>query len=741
MTFEAYSVAIRLSLVSNVSKELSLLSGQLKLAQEEINKVHGALAALGKESPLRGVMSGFSPAVKEATRDVNKLSTAIGRLQKIQALDDGTFIGGHIKRGYGPGRNDDDYEAKQKATKEKIGSNLISGGLMFGGSAAVLESLHNPMHKAISFSEEMAKLRQMGLGDSAIADAQKFAESNKILGTSIIDRVRMFTDAQGAFRESGMPGAEALAAAKVMAPVLSQYVVARSMLGQSTDENDLQQMNKVVEIMGGLKSTARAQQIANDVFKAVQSSGRMVSTKDLRQFMTQGGTAVLGLTDKTIFAGLEPIIGEFGGGAVGTGLQTGFNRLNGILSRPPRLMTNEVMRLGLWDAHKVVFNSQGGIKAMKGDPLLPGLRDLMQKDVPGFAAKMIDVYKQHGITKMTDIARENEIVFGRTGGRIYTKIMQQLSVIDKSLEAFDKSHGTAQTVSENLKTPQANVLSFQKSVDDLGLSIGKNLLPAFTPAIRALTSFIDTVGRSTTGVAALTRGLEFLAGGLALGGVIKLATVAGGSFLFLGRAMGAGLTALNLFTTAIPVMTGALAVGEGSIVGLGSVAAALAAPVAIGVAALGTLAAAIYAFRPMSQGEIDSYKDHGGAKLTPDAKRRIIGGALSYKPASSQSNTDGLAQLDSVINGTASVLPGIAVAQKAQAAKADPSLLPLHQTGSQFIAPPKQLNLNVTVQGDVMLDGKRVGNIMAGVLGEMLGRHMFAGGIDNNVALPMPAIK
>jgi hypothetical protein len=58
----------------------------------------------------------------------------------------------------------------------------------------------------------------------------------------------------------------------------------------------------------------------------------------------------------------------------------------------------------------------------------------------------------------------------------------------------------------------------------------------------------------------------------------------------------------------------------------------LANPIGIAVLAIGTLVAAIYAFRPISQSEVDGVKTDGGVKLSAGAQARIDAGALGNGP-------------------------------------------------------------------------------------------------------------
>ena len=215
----------------------------------------------------------------------------------------------------------------------------------------------------------MASMKQKGLGDSQIADAKKFITANDIYGVSMMERAKIFNEAQGSFRESGMGGSTALEAAKTMTPVLAAYKLAMSTLGgkgHDAAEGSFVQLNKIVELMGGLGDTKRASEIVGGVFKAVQGSGKMISERDIRQFITMGGSAVSMLPARMIFGALEPQMGEFGGSAMGTGFNTAYRLLTGTQSKPSKLFVREALNMGLWDSSKLVFNSQGGVKQYKG---------------------------------------------------------------------------------------------------------------------------------------------------------------------------------------------------------------------------------------------------------------------------------------------------------------------------------------------------------------------------------------
>jgi hypothetical protein len=601
--------------------------------------------------------------------DAYKVAVELSIVDKV-----GPFLSVFSRQLAAAGQNVTDLEKRLN----NLGKIAAAGGILAGAGIGALAMAEKFGQAAAQYETYWSRLRQMGIGDAQIADARKWVTSNEIIGTSIRERTRLFVEAQGAFRESGMSGAAALDAAKTMTPVLANYVTARTMLGKETSEQDELNLNKIVEQLGGLNSTNRAKEIADAVFKAAQSSGVMVDPRQLRLFRTYAMTATAGMSDRTIFGGLEPLLGELGGSKAGTGLQTAYNRLNGIMSLAPHLLVQEASRLGVWDQSKVELTRGGAARFPNGDPLNAHLRDLMSHDLPAFAAEMMSRYQKAGITSPDDVARENAVLFGTTGSRFFNLLMRQLPVIQKSLASYDQARGINQTVEDNKNSPQMRMIQLHKSLDDLGLEIGESVLPVLTPLVTDFAAFFRTIDGHPLLIRTLTVGFIGLSAAMTFGGTLMLLRAGFG---------GLGI-ALTVLRATIPALTASL--GAGSVAGgLGGAVAGLLSPVGLAVVALGTLAAAIYAFRPLSQKEIDSYKDQGGAKLTPDQPGHARIGEL---------------------------------------------------TGVNTVNPLAQRQGGM-VQTTVNIDGKKVAQAVTPYIAGPLGSGLYTGGVDNNVALPMPAVK
>jgi hypothetical protein len=512
-----------------------------------------------------------------------------------------------------------DTDAKAlEARIAKIGKMAAAGGILAGAGAAGLKMFEVPLNKAMEYERFLARMRQMGLGDSQIKDAEKFVEANKIINTSVLDRMRIFTEAQGAFRQSGMSGEKALEAAKTMTPVLATYEVAMQTLSGPTHaaaEHAMRNLNKTVEMMGGLGDTKRAQEIADGIFKTVQSSGKMVDERQLKQFFAYGSSATNQQDLRTVFGGLEPIIGELGGSTTAVGLRTAYTRTNGMMALMPRRLKEEMQRLGMTDG--------------TGKQQTTDLARLQATNIIGYTEEIMRRYQAAGITSQTDRERENAIIFGTNGAKVFNKIMSQMSVLHESLEAYDKSKGASDVVNDPKNQKLMAQQNLAKKVEDFQLALARNggLLDMATKGLTMLANGVERLTKFANDHPNVTKMAVAL--GVTVSGLMLL----GGGVLLLKSA----LSALSLI--GIPGIASAIA-GAGSATLVGALGAIL-SPIGLVVAALATLAAAAYAFRPITSAEIEAAKHEGGARLTPSAQARVDAGELGapskyVKPSAGQ---------------------------------------------------------------------------------------------------------
>lgn len=437
----------------------------------------------------------------------------------------------------GAGQDADKLNAKLSS----IGKQAAIGGAMFGGGLALAGLFKAPLEEAKKFQTEMAKFSLYGMSDSVNAESERFVKGMNSIGTSITTNMKLFTEAQGVFRESGLPGMEALEGAKIAAPVLSKIAYATSGLSEESQavmKTSSMAMMRYIEDSGGLKSAKRFNELADAGWKMTQTSGGSVNWEQLRQFKARGGISTMNLSDDAV-AMFEPIITMLKGQTAGFSQRTAYNRLNGIV-KIPNQVAHELVNNGVWDGGKVIWNSQGGIKAFKGNPLKEA--DLFSRNSIEFYEKVImPMHKRLGITSDSAIGQSNAMLFGSTGGAMYTLIDKNMPKLHDSLEAQHKALGIDASVAVTDKTLAGKEVQLAAKWKDLMLALGDNVLPLAIKAITALnvevvklTVWIDA---NPGKVKALTYAFMGLAGFLVAGGFINMVIAAGRGFWLLAKAL------------------------------------------------------------------------------------------------------------------------------------------------------------------------------------------------------------
>jgi hypothetical protein len=467
MTAEAYSVAVKLSLINHVSAGMALISKSLAGAGQDVDKLNAKLASIGKQAAIGGAM--------------------------------------------------------------------VAGGL---GLAAMFKA---PLDEAKKFQTEMAKFSLYGMSDSVNAESERFVKGMNSIGTSITTNMKLFTEAQGVFRESGLPGMEALEGAKIAAPVLAKIAYATSGLSEESQavmKTSSMAMMRYIEDSGGLKSPQRFNELADAGWKMTQTSGGSVNWEQLRQFKARGGIAAMNMSDDAV-AMMEPIITMLKGQTAGFSIRTAYNRLNGIV-KIPNQVAHELVANKIWDENKVIWNKQGGIKAFKGNPLI-GAEMFSQNPTEFYEKIIMPMHKRMGITSDSAIGQSNAMLFGSTGGAMFTLIDKNIAKLHHSLEAQHKALGIDASVEKTQKTLGGKEVELAAKWKDLMLALGDNVLPLAIKAVTALNVEIIKmtawVNANPEKVKALTYALMGLSAFLITGGLINLIIAAGRGFWMLGKVL------------------------------------------------------------------------------------------------------------------------------------------------------------------------------------------------------------
>ncbi|CBJ38339.1 Putative phage-related tail protein [Ralstonia solanacearum CMR15] len=355
---------------------------------------------------------------------------------------------------------------------------------------------------------EQARFRLFGLSDTQNKSAYQFAHNMRAYGTSEIQAMHYMNEAQAVFRESGESGENALAGAKMAAPFLAKMMAASSILSEESKaklQHESLAMLRAVELQGGAKKPEDFAKLADFGFRLTQTSGGQVNWEQIRQMYRTGGVAVQRMGMDTI-ASLEPLIGEFKGGAFATAMRTAYNRMNGIVKLPNQAV-HELMKAGVWDPSKVELNANGGIKRFLGNPLAHA--DEYAQNPAEYYFKYIKPFYERQGYKDTERDRMNAMFFGSTGGNLFSKIDQQQNVIHGAGEAFRKAVPLDPALDIAKGTASGAEKDFQAAWTDFKKEFGKNVLPAATEMLNDGASILRSIASASEKVKSSSSGQSF----------------------------------------------------------------------------------------------------------------------------------------------------------------------------------------------------------------------------------------
>lgn len=552
MDTQAYRVAVMLTVNDQLSRQMAIISkdanhlylrfnkinDQLKKITTSANNAASAIARMNKAMNSNGISStsrdanNFASAMKRAADSAQVISRAsavapaalplaVMASSGAMALASGGGRGGLppgsaplLLSGPGGSRSSGGFSALN-GWRNGVppggwggGNPPGGGGSGYGGgngshadgiaNMAIAYGGFSFMKHAVDAGAEyqtmVEKFKQYGMGDAAVAEAEKFAESTKIIGASRIDMLRYFTEAQGVFRESGAHTLEEqLKGARLAAPVMAKMQVAMQGLDEHAKAMTVAKqmdMLRFVEQAGGLQSADKFNNLMNLGFKAIQSSGGNIDFTQLRQFYSKAGTSAYGLSEQALFGELEPIIGELKGSTAGDALMTSYNRLNGIIKLPNQVV-HDLEKMGIWDSRRITHNSMGGVKRFNGNPLVNS--ELFAESPVQYYEKMIlPIYRKRKMTE-EEIQRTNALIFGRTGGKMFNLIDKQMKTIEHSVSALAKARGLDNSYGAVSGTYAGKQIDFEAKWKDFELALAQDggLLDTFTKGLQGLTTFLQ----------------------------------------------------------------------------------------------------------------------------------------------------------------------------------------------------------------------------------------------------------
>lgn len=450
----------------------------------------------------------------------------------------------------------------RQLTSTMNGLKVAAGGAVVAmAGIKILEAFKTPLDKAGEFQMELAKFKTMGMGEFISQDAEKFSKGMNIMGSSVIDNMKIFTEAQGIFRESGkLNPVEQLASAKMVAPSMAKMnYIQKTQYGLDDEavKNSNMAAFRFIEDRGGLRSPAEFNSIMDAATKTLNSSGGNVGWEQLRQFMLNAKGTAYTLSDTALFGEMEPLI-QILGQRAGTGWYQGSQRATGHLSKMPNNALQEFLREGLWNPAEIIFNSQGGMKGRRNKGPLLKDESLFLSDPIAWYYK--DLRPKYDSQKMDFEHRQssNMLMFGGTGGQFFNEVDRNGGKLHDSISAQARALGLTGTYDEMQKTYLGKKQDTKAMFETAMVQLGEVILPS---VIVGLTAFNKAMKGLTDWMAQHPVKTKWIVGAIAALGVVLtvvgIIAVVVGAFMVIGAGIAsAGGAAVVATIVAIAGMIG-----------------------------------------------------------------------------------------------------------------------------------------------------------------------------------------
>lgn len=386
-----------------------------------------------------------------------------------------------------------------------------SGAAVYAGSSL--------FQSAKDLDTERQRFKLFGMSDAQNQDAFKFAAGMRVYGMTQTENLRNFREAQGVFREAGLPGSSALAGAKIAAPTLSRLNALDSALDDESaarSHSSNLAMLKWVESAGGLKSQDEFARLANMGYRLKVGSGDTVDWAQLQSFQKRAGSAGINITGEGM-ARLEPSLSTLGGNTAGTALATGFGRFQGIIKGLPVSVIDELLQSGVWDKSKVALNSKGGIAKFLDPhgPMADGYAKMLTENPEGFYEQVIRPIYAKMKLDAAGVIRQNALLYGRTGGALANEWEKQLDTIARAVSAYNKTKDIAGATAQLPDSLSAQQKEFEAAWTDFKTQWGTTILPFFTGILQGGAALLRPADSKTSWYTNLAKGVINPVGGIA----------------------------------------------------------------------------------------------------------------------------------------------------------------------------------------------------------------------------------
>jgi len=569
---------------------------------------------------------------------------------------------------------------------DKIKLTMLQGGALLGAGAFGLKLFDGAVKSADEYYHQLAILKNVGMSQVEVAQSvQKAWETtHEVMSSRASENIKTLLELRSAFGEGKY--AEALS---ILPTVQRMGAVMQSITGASQDRIGFDMVKAIEFGTKGALTQENVNRQAEMMSKAIIAMNGTVTVADFHQALKYSRAFAPYLSDDFKYNYLPTLIQEFKtgrGGASGAGnviASTGAIVLGQMI---PKDLIGNWVAAGLVDPKKIVNNPHDRTKSKILPGGVVGQSEFNNPEL--WAVKYVKpaIERLEKTQHIDELSAYYALTKNRIGAFGLQTFVNKAVQFQRDRDLIQRAPDSSQAYKNLAKTdPELAKRQLDAQWENLKVRLAYDVMPkllqAFewlTPKLSALVNFMEQHQTAVTAFVSAFLGLSTL-------------TAVAGSILLVKGAFSALSLALSLTKFG----------------GLGFAVSALLSPIGLAVFAIGTFAAAIYAFRPLSKEEIDSYKDHGGAKLTPSAQARVDRGELNGFDAK-------------------------AVPFKRKTGFA---ALPVDTVGPARTSSSGMVNITINI------DGRKVAQAVTPYMSERLGSGLYGLGVDPTVALPMPGVK
>ncbi|BBL73220.1 hypothetical protein [Methylomagnum ishizawai] len=410
---------------------------------------------------------------------------------------------------------------------------MMGGLVLMGGGAAGMGALDAALDAAKEYNLELAKFRTLGLGEATNRRADEFARNARPWGTSKAELMSSLRESIGLFNDFDL--------AKALSPKIAELNAANSLLfggkiGKIDDKATLALM-RFIDRRGGNADRESFLRNLDLAQKMVTGSGGFLQFSDLANFSQMGGTAFRGLSDEGLLK-MASLIAEQGGARAGTSLMSMYQNL--VAGRTPKKTMALLESLGLGSADEVKSGTVGGKKSTTTTfKLKPEYSQVLQRDpVEFYKSIVLPLLAKKGIASEEKILETiNDMLSNRTGSGQAGIMTTQLLQVLRDYDVTKRAMGARDTVRTARDAAYGSDVDLSRSWKDFTLAAGIPALGDYQKAVEGVSGALNTgtkfLDSHQTATKVMTEALGVLFGAAMIGGAWKLTKAAAG---FVGLA-------------------------------------------------------------------------------------------------------------------------------------------------------------------------------------------------------------